>query len=159
MMARVKFKPGARTFAGLAGVAGWVAVAVLATSGSVAAVTAIGTSITGTAVEPLSPTEVDRELTHAGPPASRSASPSPSPRPNGTRKLATTAGGTVLASCSGGKVRLDSWSPAEGFQVDSIDPGPATKASLKFEADDREIKVEARCAGPTPAVTATEEED
>jgi hypothetical protein len=132
------------------GLLGWLAVATLATAGSVAAVTAIGTSITGTAVAPLSPAEVDRALASSGPtPATTLPASAP---PGGTTRSLPTEGGSVLASCAGGKVTLRSWSPAQGFRTDHIEPGPGDKATLKFESEDKEIEVTVSCADGVPTI-------
>jgi hypothetical protein len=143
----------------LAGFLGWLVVAVLATGGSVAAVTAIGTGITGTgitgtAVEPLSSGQVDRELASSRPVPPR-PSTSASPAPSGTTRGFSVAGGSVIASCAGSQVTLNSWSPAQGFRADHIEPGPDDKAGVRFRSEDREIRVEVRCAAGVPAMSTT----
>ncbi|GIH98609.1 hypothetical protein Pta02_06180 [Planobispora takensis] len=65
----------------------------------------------------------------------------------GRSRVIRTAGGSVIARCSGGLVTLRSWSPAQGFQVDDVERGPAVRARVEFEADETDVKIEVRCSG------------
>ncbi|MFF3438911.1 hypothetical protein [Streptosporangium sp. NPDC002721] len=64
----------------------------------------------------------------------------------GKSRLITTAGGKVIARCENGLVTLRSWSPAQGFQADDVERGPASRARVEFETEEDEVKVEVHCA-------------
>lgn len=71
--------------------------------------------------------------------------------------------GTAVAECcrDAATVKLVSWSPAEGYSADDVEPGPAVRASVELEpvaddADDRTVLV--RCVDGKPH-TAYERED
>ncbi|MFG3253730.1 hypothetical protein [Streptomyces sp. NPDC048172] len=66
--------------------------------------------------------------------------------------------GTAVAECreDAATVKLLSWSPAEGYSVDDVEPGPAVRASVELEpladdADDRTVLV--RCTDDKPHAT------
>lgn len=140
-------------------IGGWLVAAAAATTVGVVAVGAIGSGIAGTTAHPLSHSEVTRALATARTPTpvpSPSESPTATGAQGGSRVLGT-KGGTVLARCSGGKVSLVSWSPAQGFETDDIRRGPARTASIKFESDRVEITVRVDCPSGAPtAHVATE---
>lgn len=152
----------------LAGVLGWLAVVVLATGGSVAAVTLIGTGITGTAVAPLSVEEVRRELARPATPSPTAVTPSapagspsatlprstPTPTPPGAaRKVLTTRGGSLIALCAGDQATLLSWSPAQGYRAHSVDAGPDDSVKLTLESSTDKLEAEVRCAAGVPTLT------
>ncbi len=60
----------------------------------------------------------------------------------------------MVARCDGRRVTLRSWSPAQGYEIDDVDPGPDDEAKVKFERDDDEVEIEIRCtdAGPVHTV-------
>ncbi|WP_326637343.1 hypothetical protein OG884_26735 [Streptosporangium sp. NBC_01755] len=64
----------------------------------------------------------------------------------GESRVITTAGGRVIARCKDGLVTLRSWSPAQGFQTDDVERGPADRARVEFESEETEVKVEVNCA-------------
>lgn len=86
------------------------------------------------------------------------ASPSPSEPPSvspsgggGATQLVRTAGGTVIASCAGGEVTLRSWSPAQGYAVHGVDPGPRRDAKVRFRpADGDDVEVRIVCSAGRP---------
>jgi hypothetical protein len=139
----------------------WAATAIAATGAAVAVLGLLGGALTGTSGRVLSGEEVRAALASITPAPSTSApvpntptateqpgSPtasgpvSPSPR---VGRLVQTAGGTVIAVCEGGKVTLRSWSPAQGYSVDGVEPGPGREASVEFEpggeGDDVEVTI------------------
>lgn len=133
-------------------VVGWFAAAALATVVGVAAVSMIGTDIVGETARPLTHDQVTRALATAEPvasPSPASASASVSPRPGGSKVLGT-PGGTVVARCANGLVTLVSWSPGQGYRSDDVHPGPDHEASLKFESDNREVRVRVDCRDGVP---------
>lgn len=87
----------------------------------------------------------------ASPPARRT----PAATPPATSKVITTRGGSVIARCDGRLVTLRSWSPAQGYVVDDVEPGPDTKAEVKFERgdDEDEVEIEVRCSATGPVHT------
>ncbi|MGW2290085.1 hypothetical protein [Streptomyces phaeochromogenes] len=152
-----------RTFLALAG---WTAAAVAATLTGLAAVEIIGDGITGSSDgQAISSKQVEQQLDAA------KASPSPDPDPDagqgqGTgqatatptatatavRKTFSTPGGTAIAVCEGATVQLLSWAPAQGYGVDSADPGPDDEhAEVKFEGPAGKVELRVRCVNGRPS--------
>ncbi|GLW23178.1 hypothetical protein [Microbispora triticiradicis] len=71
--------------------------------------------------------------------------------PAAARKLISTGAGSVIARCDGGLARLQSWTPAQGFRVDDVDPGPDHRARVRFQSDEGRLEIEVRCPGGVPA--------
>ncbi|GLX05087.1 hypothetical protein [Microbispora sp. NBRC 16548] len=149
-------------------VAGWLLAAALATGTGVAVLGLLGRPLTGPAARPMTAEEIRLALARDTPgppsPASTSAGAAPVDASGGVtpsavpvtgRKLVSTGAGSLIARCDGGLVRLQSWTPAQGFEVDDVDPGPDDRARVKFESDEGRIEVEVRCAGgvPVPRIT------
>jgi hypothetical protein len=65
-------------------------------------------------------------------------------------EVLATAGGTIVAECTGGQVTLRSWSPAQGYEVHDVDRGPATQTRVRFRGDSGEVRVEITCVGGAP---------
>ncbi|MDP9843798.1 hypothetical protein [Streptosporangium lutulentum] len=128
----------------LLAVTGWLATALVATAAGVTVLNVLGGSLTGAGGHALTPEEVRAELIAAAtrPPLPSSAA---SPEPSAPAKVLSTGGGTVVAVCQDGLVRLRSWSPAQGYSVDDVEPGPARQTEVEFESDRSELKVEVRC--------------
>src|SRR5690349_6227863 len=87
-----------------AGVVAWVVAVGAALAVGLTAVGAIGSGLLGAGQEPLTPEQVEAALssTEAPPPATPGAeAPAPAPEP-ATADVIATAGGTVLARCTGG---------------------------------------------------------
>ncbi|AWS43317.1 hypothetical protein [Streptosporangium sp. 'caverna'] len=125
-------------------VAGWLATALVATAAGVTVLNVLGGSLTGAGGHALTPEEVRAELAAASPrPPLPSSADSPGPAAH--TKVLSTGGGTVVAVCRDGLVRLRSWSPAQGYSVDDVEPGPARQAEVEFESGRSELKVEVRC--------------
>jgi serine/threonine-protein kinase len=74
--------------------------------------------------------------------------PPAAPQPK-TEVLAT-AGGTIVAECTGDQVTLRSWSPAQGYGVHDVDRGPASRTRIRFRGDSGEVRVEITCVGGAP---------
>ncbi|MGJ6960790.1 hypothetical protein ACSDR0_02690 [Streptosporangium sp. G11] len=149
-------------------VAGWLITGLLAIGVGVAVIDRLSEPLTDTGLRPLSAAEVDEALALASslpsaPPAVASPSgsgPDPgasSPEPTvtvtatpaaepGKSRVITTAGGRVIARCENGLVTLRSWSPAQGFQADDVERGPAGRARVEFESEEDEVKIEVHCA-------------
>jgi hypothetical protein len=170
---------------GVVAIMGWVAVALLATGVTLAAVTLIGSGIFGEATRTRSQAEVAQALSSlttatpsavqaAGSPASSSPSasspnttpPAASPsEPDGSvstaspplRRLITSAGGTVLAECTGREVVIVSWTPAQGFRVDDVDVEARHDVEVRFEGEDTEVRVMIRCADGRPVAEIEED--
>lgn len=152
-----------------AAIAGWLAAAALATGVTLAAVSSIGTGIFGSSTGPLDEDEVAAALSTLPPPAEPTPDASPAPptstasptgpvsngAPAAEPTVITSPGGTVVAQCSDGLVELLSWSPAQGFRVDSADRGPDDSAEVEFESRDGDIEVEVRCVDGVPDATVT----
>jgi len=141
----------------LLAVVGWLVAAAVATAVGVVAVRAIGSGIAGDTVRPMS----DRQV-HA---ALASGSPRPAPSAaggsGGTVTPVSTAGGDLTVRCVGDQATVLSWTPAQGYRADDIERGPSDDdAGLKFESENREIKVKLSCAhGIATAHTTTSTDD
>ncbi|HKA68027.1 MAG TPA: hypothetical protein VKG85_02795 [Actinomycetes bacterium] len=161
------------------GLLGWVAVTAAAFGISMAAVTLVGSSIGDPVANPLSAEQVRRQLELAGATASPSDSSTteptgpatgpttgtrkptdgPSqPAADGQRKLLSSAGGTVIARCTGGLVKLESWSPANGFRTNHVDSGPDTTAEIEFESEHDRYKLEISCRSGVPTAQIEHDE-
>lgn len=163
--------PGRRV---LVAVLCWVAVAAGAVTVGILAVTVVGREFTAGTSQPLSGNAVARAYAEANGRAGPTAGPtkaSRTPRPSPTRPSESPAstrpptgpgapgskvvglsspGGTVFARCQGDQAYLTSWSPRTGFETEEAERGPDSRTSVKFEADDREVKVIVRCSGGRP---------
>lgn len=88
------------------------------------------------------------------PPASPTAPlpPAASPPPASVSREIRTAGGAVLARCTGSQAYLTAWSPAQGWRVvDTEDRGPADEVSVEFQSATERIEVAVTCPGGQPA--------
>ncbi|MFI6734507.1 hypothetical protein ACIBI9_16385 [Nonomuraea sp. NPDC050451] len=130
----------------------WAATAVAATSAAVAVLTLLGTGLTGDSGHVLSPAEVRAALNTATQRATGTPSAATGTPPQTTQgKLIRTAGGTVIASCEGDLVTLRSWSPAQNYSVDQVEPGPARTAKVEFEPEEgTEVELEIECSAGRP---------
>ncbi|HLU71242.1 MAG TPA: hypothetical protein VKZ82_03615 [Nonomuraea sp.] len=137
----------------------WVVTAIAATGAAVAVLGLLGGGLTGTSGRVMTQEEARAALTRvtatpARPPSSPvTKTPGATPSAAPETELIRTVGGTVIASCSGDEVTLRSWSPAQGYSVDSVEPGPGSKAEVEFEpdADDAEdVEVKVGCADGRP---------
>ncbi|WP_405393954.1 hypothetical protein [Microbispora hainanensis] len=100
----------------------------------------------------LSPA-VPSDEASAGPSGARTPGVAPG------RRLVSTDAGSVIARCDGELVRLQSWTPAQGFEVDDVDPGPDDRARVRFESDEARLEVEVRCSGGVPVPRITRHDD
>lgn len=170
-------------------IAGWLVAAVAATVTGLAAVQVIGAGLTDPAGEVRDADEVARlAAAPATPPPgwpARSGTPDPSgaaaptgsaategfggpstdPSPTGptgvpeSRRALPTPGGTVVAQCQGSDVLLVSWTPAQGYRVEDVDPGPDDDAELTFRGSGYKIDVEVRCTDGQPVATSERDAD
>ena len=80
--------------------------------------------------------------------APRPTAAQPATPPAAATATLSSAGGTVVASCAAGTVRLLAWSPAPGYAVDEVEAGPAAEAEVRFIGGGSRLQVEVTC-GPT----------
>ena len=150
-------------------VAGWLAVALVATGVTLAAVTLIGSGIFGDSTRTRSQAEVAQALAALTPSAAsahrdrtrdgagRDPATSASGAPGAQRRLITSSGGNVLAECAGREVVVISWSPAQGYRVDDVDLEARSDVEVRFEGEDTEVKVKIRCADGRPVAETDED--
>jgi serine/threonine-protein kinase len=69
--------------------------------------------------------------------------------PSGGKTL-TSAGGTVIAQCAGGKAELTSWDPAEGYKVEKVNAGPALASLIIFKKKASRIRTTVTCVAGIP---------
>jgi hypothetical protein len=133
-----------------------LAAAVFAVIGAAAALNLLGNGVFGPGGKPLTQADVRRALAQpaAASPSPASSAPatprrrhSATPRPSPVPGAFQSSGGTVLASCLSGQVKLTGWIPAQGYQADGASPGPGTSAWVKFKASGTELTVTATCTG------------
>ncbi|NYH41707.1 hypothetical protein HNR22_001434 [Micromonospora jinlongensis] len=151
--------------------AGWVATVAVATLIGLGAIRLVGESLTGTPGGVRSEAEIERALASpepvpTGTTGSASAAPDPtstaapgttSPKPSassGVRRGFATDGGTAVAECGAGGVRLVSWAPAQGYRVRDVDRGPDDDVEVTFQGPTREYELKVRCIGSEPVAVA-----
>jgi hypothetical protein len=83
------------------------------------------------------------------PAPSRSAPPAASATPGPPRQF-TSAGGTVLAGCTGNLAYLMSWSPAQGYRAEDVRRGPAFTVSVKFDNGPQTVRLAVHCVAGMP---------
>jgi hypothetical protein len=145
------------------GVGAWLAGAAAATGFSHLAVSLLGRGIASDSGQSMSSQAVRQALNDARQ-AAVSASPSAaapgvwssaapaSARGEDRSIVLASGGGTVVARCSAGGAYLKSWSPAQGFMVDSFARGPAAAAHVTFESSGRSITMRISCLSGTAKV-------
>ncbi|MGQ5264688.1 septum formation initiator [Micromonospora sp. ZYX-F-536] len=143
--------------------AGWVATAAVATLIGLGAIQLVGESITGTPGGVRSEAEIERALaspeplpagtTSAAPTARGTVSAAPTATP-GVRRGFATDGGTAVAECGPGGVRLVSWAPAQGYRVRDVDRGPDDDVEVTFKGSAGEYELKVRCIGSEPVAVA-----
>ncbi|MEU1361886.1 septum formation initiator [Micromonospora zamorensis] len=145
--------------------AGWVATVAVATLIGLGAIRLVGESLTGTPGGVRSEAEIERALASPEPaptptrttgtaspgPGTTNAAPSPS---SAVRRVFATDGGTAVAECGAGGVRLVSWAPAQGYRVRDVDRGPDDDVEVKFRGATREYELKVRCIGSEPVSVA-----
>ncbi|WP_433352673.1 septum formation initiator [Micromonospora saelicesensis] len=150
---------------------GWVATAAIATVIGLGAIRLVGESLTGTPGGVRSEAEIERALAAPEPaPSTSTASAAPGttgtasaapgttgPAPSassGARRGFATDGGTAVAECGVGGVRLVSWAPAQGYRVRDVDRGPDDDVEVTFQGPTREYELKVRCIGAEPVAVA-----
>jgi len=97
----------------------------------------------------------------AGPADAASAWPTSVPAPvmpTSTRSASTmlsSQGGTVVAECQSAGVYLVSWSPAQGYEADTVVRGPAATAKVTFESNANSVTMAVSCATGVPTASTT----
>ncbi|MCG5449334.1 MULTISPECIES: septum formation initiator [Micromonospora] len=150
---------------------GWVATAAIATLIGLGAIRLVGESLTGTPGGVRSEAEIERALAAPEPAPTTSTAPAapgttgtasatpgttgPAPSASsGARRGFATDGGTAVAECGVGGVRLVSWAPAQGYRVRDVDRGPDDDVEVTFQGPTREYELKVRCIGSEPVAVA-----
>ena len=133
-----------------AGVAAWLVAVGAALAVGLSAVGAIGTGLLGPAPQPLTPAEVDARLASAEPvaPAPQTSAPEVAAPEVIAPEVIATAGGTVLARCTGGVPEVVSATPAQGFRVQTEDDDGGPR--VRFRDGGTRVEVNLRCADGRP---------
>ena len=139
-----------------AGVAAWAAAVGAALVVGLTAVGAVGAGLLGPGPQPLTPAEVDARLASAEPAAPAPTAVVTPVEPGGAPEVIATAGGTVLARCTGGRPEVVSATPAQGFRVQTEEEDGGQR--VRFRAGDTRIEVNLTCADGRP-VAAIESDD
>jgi hypothetical protein len=87
-------------------------------------------------------------------PAAHRSAPPPSPGATGGTVL-TSQGGTIVASCTGARAYLLSWSPQQGFGSTGVVRGPATNARVTFTGGQVTVTMVVSCDAGVPTATST----
>jgi hypothetical protein len=135
----------------VAGVAAWAAAVGAALVVGLTAVGAIGAGLLGPGQEPLTPAEVDARLASADPATPALGTPTAAAPQVGSPEVIATAGGTVLARCSGDRPEVVSATPAQGFRVQTEDDDGGPR--IRFRAGQTRIEVNLTCADGRPVAT------
>jgi len=127
---------------------------------------------TGTAGAQVPGEPVDRDAggsapyplpTATGPTGSTGSSGPTTPAPTTPagptgRTTFSSAGGSVVAVCYGPLAYLESWEPAAGYEVMSVQQGPAAKVAAAFRSTSAAIRIVVECeAGVPQARTHTDQ--
>ena len=138
-----------------AGVAAWLAAVGAALAVGIGAVSAIGTGLLGPAQQPLSPAEVETRLAAADGPAPVEPTPGGSApvEAGAAPEVIATAGGTVLARCTGDRPEVVAATPAQGFRVQTEDDDGGPR--IRFRAGKARFEVRLTCTDGHPAAAVT----
>ena len=68
--------------------------------------------------------------------------------------MLTSAGGEIVASCQAAGAYLVSWSPLQGYEVDSVNRGPAATARVTFESTTQRVTMVVSCSAGVPSATS-----
>lgn len=80
----------------------------------------------------------------------------PDEQPDPQQRTLSSAGGSVLATCTtGGAARLLSWEPAETYTVSKVEPGPATRARIAFKNSEHTVRMTVGCTKGVPSAVTT----
>ena len=140
----------------VAGVAAWAAAVGAALVVGLTAVGAIGAGLLGPGQQPLTPAEVDARLASAEPAAPAPGTPTAAAPQVGSPEVIATAGGTVLARCTGARAEVVSATPAQGFRVQTEDEDGGPR--VRFRAGQTRIEVNLTCVDGRPvAAVATDD--
>ena len=142
----------------VAGVAAWAAAVGAALVVGLTAVGAIGAGLLGPDQQPLTPAEVDARLASAEPgaPAPQTAAPEVLAPEVVAPEVIATAGGTVLARCTGDRPEVVAATPAQGFRVQTEDDDGGPR--VRFRDGGTRIEVNLRCVDGRP-VAGIENDD
>ena len=157
----------------LIGVGAWLLGAVSATAGSLYAVAQLGQGLVDQPAKQVTVAMVNAELAQDEPAApsmypAPSASPKAAPGPasagasrrhpavppvtRNPQKILTSKGGVAAAACGRGGARLLYESPAQGFEVTRVAPGPSPEASVTFTNSSVGVTIKVTCGSSgTPA--------
>ncbi|MFE9093420.1 hypothetical protein [Streptomyces sp. NPDC007264] len=119
------------------------------------------------AAAPTDPTAAPSGSPHVGSPADAetgSSRPAPAVSPSqttGHTDAVASSGGTALAACGTAGAYLVSWSPAEGYRVESVSRGPSRVASVTFASSHSLVVLRVGCSSgvPTAQVDTASEDD
>jgi hypothetical protein len=93
----------------------------------------------------------------ATPPGQGPATATATPPAAGDGAVLTSSGGEVVASCQAAGAYLISWSPLQGYEVDSVARGPAATARVTFDSNASRVTVTmvVSCTAGVPSATST----
>ena len=143
----------------------WLLGVSVATAVAWNAVGLVGSEVTDSASQGLSPSEVRRQLAGATGAPSRSSQPTPSrtsvpapdpapPPPRTVSRTFTARGGTAAVSCTGEQAVLEYASPNSGFEVD--EGGSGDEVQVRFRSEEHESRLRVECVGGTPVAEIRE---
>jgi eukaryotic-like serine/threonine-protein kinase len=79
--------------------------------------------------------------------------PGDTPPDGPVRRSVDTSGGSAVVECTGTLARLVSWTPADGYETQAVQAGPAPSVQVRFRAGANQVGVQARCANGVPDIT------
>jgi serine/threonine-protein kinase len=118
---------------------------------------AAGPQVTGGSGGPVRPAPGPGEATttttpgptRGGEPTS-TAPPPPATQPPAEGKTLSSAAGSVVARCTGGKALLTSWSAKDPYEVERVNAGPVLAATAVFRNNASRIRMTVTCVAGVP---------
>lgn len=139
---------------------GWLLTVTTASAVGLITVSLFSGGLTGNSTAPLSSDAVSEALASANASSASPAAPTDPPfADTGKAHSLGSPGGTLIARCDGADAYLDSWTPAQGWEVEDHLRGPARSTMVTFEGDndsndDRQVTVTVTCRSGQPVAAS-----
>jgi len=104
---------------------------------------------------PASPAPAEPAGPAGTPPPVNMPTPAAPTRTGSASTVLSSQGGTVVAECQSAGVYLVSWSPAQGYEADTVVRGPAATAKVTFDSIANSVTITVSCATGVPTASTT----
>jgi hypothetical protein len=81
------------------------------------------------------------------------SAPGTSPAPAPARRSVNTTGGSAEVECVGTMAHLISWTPAAGYETQTVQEGPKQSVHVIFRSGNKHVNIQAKCTNGVPDVT------